>query len=419
MRRSAVPRPASLRPSCHSTSLRRAPLRRQRRTRQAGGVATQALACWALSQEGLAAGQRLAACLAEAPWAAPGDGSIAVCHLFAPARICAQMDARENSTPSDAGARPFARFSAILARNFRRYRAHIIIGAAGIAVRALAPLLRHKSEDAPVVVLDAAGRFVVSLLSGHWGGGNNLARHVARLLQAQPVITTASDATEDAPPALDSLARAAGLRILDWEHLPRVAAALLEGEAVPLQDPLCCLPEAGAPRFRRGATQAAGHIPLVAIHWKRVAPAPDLLRLVAPRLHVGVGCRRGVNAAAIHAAVLETLTEYGLEPAALADIATVAEKADEPGLAETTRRLGVPLRAFTALQLAGIPVPHPSAAAGERFDLPPFSVCEGAALLAARKAQPDGRAILLAPKTVFAGRVTVAIALSAAPEGEE
>lgn len=342
--------------------------------------------------------------LTEQPWEAPEGGTVAGCRLLAPARLCA-LD-RESG---DGGPVPFVHFADALAREFRAARGHIVIGAAGIAVRALAPLLRHKSEDPPVIVLDAAGKYAVSLLSGHWGGGNSLARHVARLLGGEAVITTASDATADRPPPLDELARAAGLRILDWDKLPRVAAALLEGASVPLSDPCDCLPQAGAPRFLRGARRSPGDIPLVSIHWKHLAPAPDVLRMAAPLLTAGVGCRRGVAAADIVTAVREVLAHYGLEAAALAALATVTEKAEEPGLAEAAARLGVPLRAFPAGPLAGMPVPHPSAAAGARFGLPPFSVCEGAALMAAQGVR--GRALLLVPKTIFKGRVTVAIAV--------
>ena len=383
----------------------RRPLRRPRPRAQAETRAS-ALACWALSLPGLATGQRLVAGLAEKPWEAPEGAAVAACRLFAPARICALAGKEGEARPL-----PFSRFADALARTFRTYRGHVIVGAAGIAVRALAPLVHHKGEDAPVVVLDAGGRFAVSLLSGHWGGGNSLARHVADLLGGEAVITTASDAKAAAAPALDELARAASLRILDWDRLPRVAAALLEGDSVPLSDPLSCLPEAAEPRFRRGAQTASGDIPLVRIHWRYAPPAPDLLRMAAPLLHAGVGCRRGVDAADIVAAVRAALAEHGLEPAALAALATVREKAAEPGLAEAANRLGLPLLAYPAPRLAAVPVPHPSAAAGTRFGLPPFSVCEGAALLAAQEARPRGKAVLLAAKTVFQGRVTVAVAV--------
>lgn len=344
--------------------------------------------------------------LAERPWEAPGGEAVGACRLFAPARLCALPGKDGEARPL-----PFSRFAVALAQDFRTCRGHVIIGAAGIAVRALAPLLRHKGEDAPVVVLDAAGRFAVSLLSGHWGGGNALARHVATLLGGEAVITTASDAVPDGFPPLDELARGASLRILDWDRLPRVAAALLEGDAVPLSDPLSCLPEATEPRFRRGAEAAGGDIPLVRIHWKHTPPGPGVLRMAAPLLHAGVGSRRGVPAADIVAAVRAVLAEHGLEPEALASLATVTEKAAEPGLAEAARRLGLPLLAYPAPRLAAVAVPHPSPAAGGRFGVPPFSVCEGAALLAAQEARPDGSGTLLVPKTVFQGRITVAVAV--------
>lgn len=383
----------------------RRPLRRARGRARAQSTAS-ALACWALSLPGLATGQRLVAALAEKPWVPPDGSTVAECPLLASARIRALA-----GTIGETGLVPFARFADALARDFRTFRGHVIIGAAGIAVRALAPLLRHKSVDAPVVVLDAGGRFAVSLLSGHWGGGNSLARHVASLLGGEAIITTASDGVSDGPPPLDELARGAGLRILDWDKLPRVAAAQLEGDAVPLSDPLSCLPGAAPPRFRRGAETASGDIPLVRIHWQHTPPGPGVLRMAAPLLHAGVGARRGVPAGDIVAAVRAALAEHGLEAAALASLATVTEKAAEPGLREAARRLGVPLLAYPAPRLAAVAVPHPSPAAGARFGLPPFSVCEAAALLAAQETRQHGHAVLLAPKTVFQGSITVAVAV--------
>ena len=69
----------------------------------------------------------------------------------------------------------------------------IFIGAAGIAVRLIAPYLKDKLTDPAVVVVDEAGKFAISLLSGHVGGANRLAEQTAALLNAVPVVTTASD----------------------------------------------------------------------------------------------------------------------------------------------------------------------------------------------------------------------------------
>ena len=378
-----------------------------------------AIACWALSLTGLGTAQTLCERLAANPWPAPEGISFRECRLFAPVRICAQAGQNKGQ---DIQAHPcplpcaFERFSSALAQNFHSCRAHVIIGAAGIAVRALAPLLRHKSEDPPVLVLDAAGSFVVSLLSGHWGGGNALARHLAGLIGGQAVITTASDAADHFVPALDCLAREAGLHILDWEELPLLSSSLLEGRSVPLHDPLNCLPQANPPHFRRVSAEDSPDRPLASIHWRKIQPAPGLVRLVPKCLHLGIGFRLNVAAAAIEAAVLSLLEDQGLEAAALASIATVQEKVADPALVEVSQRLGLPILAYSAEQLAATPVPNPSRAAGAHFGQQPFSVCEAAALLAA---QAQGKSILLTPKTIFESRITVAIALGKTSGQEE
>jgi cobalt-precorrin 5A hydrolase len=74
---------------------------------------------------------------------------------------------------------------------FRQQQPLIMICATGIVVRTLAPVLAGKLEDPPVLVLDEQGQFVIPLLSGHEGGANELARHVAGWLDGQLVMTTA------------------------------------------------------------------------------------------------------------------------------------------------------------------------------------------------------------------------------------
>ena len=63
----------------------------------------------------------------------------------------------------------------------------------GIVVRVIAPLIRSKTQDPAVVVVDDLGKNAVSLLSGHIGGANELTRRIAPIIGATPVITTATD----------------------------------------------------------------------------------------------------------------------------------------------------------------------------------------------------------------------------------
>ncbi|MCK5202054.1 MAG: cobalamin biosynthesis protein, partial [Spirochaetales bacterium] len=77
--------------------------------------------------------------------------------------------------------------------NFHSYDGHIFIMSMGIVYRIIAPLITDKYQDPAVVVVDDASRYAIAALSGHEGGANRLAFKAAQILDAQPVVTTASD----------------------------------------------------------------------------------------------------------------------------------------------------------------------------------------------------------------------------------
>ena len=105
-------------------------------------------------------------------------------------------------------------FASAAREAFSSFSALIFIGATGIAVRVLAPLVNDKLSDPAVVVIDERARHVISLLSGHAGGANALTRYLAGMLDADPVITTATDVNELA--ALDTLAFQLNARMTDF-----------------------------------------------------------------------------------------------------------------------------------------------------------------------------------------------------------
>ena len=111
------------------------------------------------------------------------------------------------------------------AAQFAASDALIYIGAVGIAVRAIAPHCRSKAADPAVVVLDECGRFAVPLLSGHLGGANALARRLAAVCGAVPVITTATDL--HGLFAVDEWAKRQGCIVADQELINLVSGALL------------------------------------------------------------------------------------------------------------------------------------------------------------------------------------------------
>ncbi|WP_330467005.1 precorrin-3B C(17)-methyltransferase [Micromonospora zamorensis] len=275
--------------------------------------------------------------------------------------------------------------------------------ATGAVVRIVAPLLTDKRSDPAVVVVDEAARHAVALLGGHAGGGNDLAEQVGAVLDARPVITTATDAV-DLP----------GLDTLGWPVQGAVAAvsrAILDGEPVRLVAdadwPLPALP----PNVQTTDEDAVdgGYRLLVT---DRVVPLDERTAVLRPpSLVAGVGASRGVPAAEVGELLHRVLAEAGLDPASLRCLASADVKADEAGILSTADTLGVPLVTWPATRLATVDVPHPSEVVRAAVGTP--SVSEAAALLG-----PAGRpddATLLVGKTATA-MATVAVARHA-PRG--
>lgn len=106
----------------------------------------------------------------------------------------------------------------------------IFIGACGIAIRAIAPSVKNKLVDSPVLVIDERGQFVIPILSGHVGGANALAKEIAGTLGAQAVITTATDLQHKF--SIDMFAKKNHLMIQEKEGIAKISSKILAGEEV-------------------------------------------------------------------------------------------------------------------------------------------------------------------------------------------
>ena len=245
---------------------------------------------------------------------------------------------------ADAVAVPFLSVRDVTAELFGTYDALVFIGAAGIAVRAIAPHIRSKATDPAVLVIDEQGRFVIPILSGHLGGANVLAEEIAAKLGAVPVITTATDIGGRFSP--DSFAAANFLRITNLSAAKAVAAAVLAGEPVGF---VSDFPYANCPpELHPGADCRIG---LCISFDAEKKPFPVTLTLVPCDLVLGIGCRRGVSAEQIAAQV--EISGIPLERVRL--IATIDRKADEPGLLTFCREHRLQLVTCTAAVLETVP----------------------------------------------------------------
>jgi len=297
---------------------------------------------------------------------------------------------------------------------FAGHDSMVCIMASGIVMRDLAPLLKSKHTDPAVVVLDERGQYAVSLLSGHKGGANELARRVADMMGGTPVLTTASDVLE--LPAFDLLGPEYGWQLDRGEHLTALSAALVNGEPVGVVQECgdeSWWPDPAPPNLTRypsvdALMDAAPSAALViTFRAARQDVSDTVMHTVVyhpPCLVVGVGCNRGTFADEIVASVTETLQDAGLDARSVREVATVEDKANEAGLLAACEMLGWSLRVFRReeiMEMSEVP-PNPSEWAMKVLGVP--GVAEPTAMLGA---ESDS---LLVEKRKFQN-VTVAVAL--------
>jgi cobalt-precorrin 5A hydrolase/precorrin-3B C17-methyltransferase len=292
----------------------------------------------------------------------------------------------------------FADTKAHIAALFKAGTPLIGVCAAGILIRAIAPVLVDKQAEPPVLAVAPDGSSVVPLLGGHHGA-NELARKLAAALSSHAAITTAGDlklgvALDEPPP---------GWHVANPEAAKPVAAALLAGEPVRLEV------EAGEAGWLQHLPFAEEAEPSVRVTDHQVMADEAELLLNPPVLALGVGCDRGCPPEELAALVRDTLEAEALAPGAIACVASIDLKMDEPAVNELAKALGVPVRFFTAAELAeqAPRLKNPSDVVLKETGCP--GVSEGAALAAA-----GADAELVVPK-LKTKRATMALAR--APRG--
>ena len=264
----------------------------------------------------------------------------------------------------------------------------VFIGAAGIAVRAIAPLVRDKLKDPPVIVIDEKGTFVIPILSGHVGGANSLALEVADIIGAQPVITTATDVSGAF--SVDVFARENELRIANRDGIVKVSSSALEGKPVticikdyPPEEPVDVL--IADEEAAKGLKDAAKIV------------------LCPKRYAIGMGCRRDKSFEDLRAFAEEVLRDNGIDINDAGCIATIDVKKDEEGLKRLSQAWRMPLITFEAglLGKAEGDFSH-SDTVLEKVGVD--NVCERAAVLAA------GRGSQIRVKKTARDGMTIAVA---------
>lgn len=227
----------------------------------------------------------------------------------------------------------------VCAELFNSYEGIIFISSTGIAVRLSAPHIKDKTKDPAVIVVDDLGKFSISLLSGHIGGANSLALEVAKGIDAQPVITTASDGR--GIDAVDVFAKRNSLIINNMEDAKKITAIMIEGKDIGL------ISEVNLElNYKNISNQNAEGFIIVSSN-KNIECSKPYCLLTPRNLNLGIGCRKGKTEEEILEAVYSVFHENNLNIRGIKAIGTIELKQDEPGLIEACSRLNCSLKALT------------------------------------------------------------------------
>ncbi len=239
---------------------------------------------------------------------------------------------------------PKGGLSALAEKLFHEVDALIFIGACGIAVRAIAPHVVSKVSDPAVIVMDEKGEHVISLLSGHIGGANDLARRIAGFIGGEAVVTTATDVNGRF--SIDAWAARHNCVIDSMENEKEYAAAILKRD-LPLKTDFEIAGSLPGGVFL-GDEGACGAVISVK---KDEDSFETTLRLIPRIIHIGIGCRRGTPKEKIAAAIDLALNECRIDRRAVKSVSSIDVKKDEEGLLEYCRENGLPVSFYSAQEL--------------------------------------------------------------------
>ncbi|MCG3083776.1 cobalamin biosynthesis protein [Anoxybacillus sp. LAT_35] len=301
-----------------------------------------------------------------------------------------------------------------LGKWFVTYRGLILIISLGAVVRMIAPLLKDKKTDPAVVVIDDKAEHVISVLSGHLGGANELTRKVADLLGARPVITTASDVQQTI--AVDLFGRSFGWEWENEENLTPVSAAVVNEQHVAV------VQESGERNWWTYDTPIPSNIRQYASIAEALEAKPDAALVVTHRLLekeeeavlqngvlyrpkvivIGIGCNRGTRAEEIEQVICDTLQQLRFSIKSVKALCTIDLKKDEEGLIAVANKYQWPLIFYTPEQLNAVPIDEPSETVFR------YTGAYGVSEPAAKRYSGQQKLILTKKKS---GNVTISVAL--------
>lgn len=290
---------------------------------------------------------------------------------------------------------------------FYEYDAIIAIMASGILIRSIAPLVESKLSDPAVVNIDDNGKFVISTLSGHLGGANDLAIKLSDLIDATPVITTSTDVNNKL--GIDVMARDLHLSIDKPKEILFFNKSILDGCEISMT----VNPNKNFEYLFEYLSNNDNEINVSIYYSSKINPDEILVSLdehemilKEKKIVVGIGCRRDKEYEKIHEGFMRTLDDLKILPSRVNLLASAEIKKDEKGILELSEKMDIPVEfvEIDKLKMFESNDVSKSEFVYSKFGI--YGVCEPSALILA-----GFESKLIYKKTSYDG-VTIAVAVS-------
>jgi cobalt-precorrin 5A hydrolase len=279
----------------------------------------------------------------------------------------------------------------------------------GAVIRLLAPHIKDKKTDPAVIVIDDNANFVISVLSGHLGGANELSNEIAEKIGSTPVITTAADVNKTI--AVDLVGKEFGWKIDDDSNVTRISAFMVNKEKIGIFQNI------GKKEWWKGkfpdnitffsniedlkASDSKGYLIITNDQIDDESILKNSVVYRVPDLVVGIGLHWDTSKETILNGVNETLEKFELKQKQIVRFVSIKKEKDVIGLIELGKEMNIPIEYIDREKLATITAPNPSET---------VQAFEGTASVSEAAAIKSSEGELIVEKQKFPPNLTVAIA---------
>jgi len=249
---------------------------------------------------------------------------------------------------------------------FKNNNALVCLFSLGAVIRLISPHLKDKKTDPAVIVIDDKKNFVISVLSGHIGGANELTQEIAEKLRVIPVITTAADVNKTI--AVDLVGREFDWKIDDDSTVTKISAHMVN------EEPIGVLQEVGKKNWYKelpknvtiyddlqdlkNSNSKAHLIISDRIIDENLSKESVIYR--PPSLVIGIGLHGDTSKETIREGIKTCLQKFKLSSKSIAKLVSIKKPQDVQGLIDIGKEMQIPVEYVDRDELSKISAPNPS-----------------------------------------------------------